>query len=360
MRVIVLYVVRLLRKIKYTKGKFMQLKRYTIASFIFIILTGIATYSITKETVSFDLLGGHFPNFPVAFWVVVPVALMYFMSLLHMLFHTLIGSLKLRKLERDNEKMLASLADTLLGVSGRNSTYKSEAYKLMGKVIDNSLLMPYEALREVGDEKIDEALRLLRDVKAKKKVDLKKFTLSQTASISIENNLNRLERGELAADEVLSRIDTYGEIVAKRAYESYIKTASVGSVLKYKHLFSITSLCQFLERINSSNNGVEMSSEELFSLLQGLKLTSKDYIDISVAMSKNMIPEQRIRLLEMLGETNDDAMEGYLYTLYDLQMIDTANEILTNTSKDDYLIFKAYRDLKRANKHYDIALFLRS
>jgi len=103
-----------------------------------------------------------------------------------------------------------------------------------------------------------------------------------------------------------------------------------------------------------------MSSDELFSLLQGLKLTSKDFIDISVAMSKNMIPEQRIRLLEMVSETNDDAMEGYLYTLYDLQMIDTANEILTNTSKDDYLIFKAYRDLKRANKHYDIALFLRS
>ncbi len=338
----------------------MQLKRYTIASFIFMILTGIAAYSITKESTSFDLLGAHFPNLPIALWVIAPVALMYFVSLLHMLFHTLLGSLKLRKLDRDNEKMLASLADTLLGVSGRNNTYKTEAYKLMGKVIDNALLIPYETLREVGDEKIDEALRVLRDVKEKKKVDLKKFALAQTASIAIENNLNRLERGELAADEVLSRIDTYGEIVAKRAYESYVKTASVGSVMKYKHLFCVTSLCQFLERVNSASNGIEMSSDELFSLLQGLKLTSKEYIDVTVAMSKNMIPEQRIRLLEMLSENNDDAMEGYLYTLYDLQMIDTADEILINTSKDDYLIFKAYRDLKRANKHYDIALFLRS
>jgi hypothetical protein len=338
----------------------MQLKRYTIASFIFMLLTGIAAYSITKETTSFDLLGIHFPNLPIALWVVVPVALMYFVSLLHMLFHALMGSLKLRKLDRDNEKMVASLADTLLGVSGRNNTYKSEAYKLMGKVIDNSLLMPYETLREVGNEKIDEALRVLRDVKEKKKVDLKKFSLSQTASIAIENNLNRLERGELAADEVLSRIDTYGEIVAKRAYEAYVKTASVGSVLKYKHLFSVATLCQFLERINSASHGIEMSNDELFALLKGLNLTSKEYVEISVAMSKNMIPEQRIRLLEMLSETNDDAMEGYLYTLYDLQMIDTADEILINTSKDDYLIFKAYRDLKRANKHYDIALFLRS
>jgi hypothetical protein len=72
-----------------------------------------------------------------------------------------------------------------------------------------------------------------------------------------------------------------------------------------------------------------------------------------------MLPEQRIRLFEMLSEHNDEAMEGYLYTLYDLQMIDTANEILNNTASSDFQIFKAYRDLKRANKHYDIAIFLR-
>ena len=197
----------------------MQLKRYTIASFIFMIVTGIITYSITTETASFDLFGIHFPNLPIAFWVVVPVALMYFVSLLHMLFHTFMGSLKLRKLDRDNNKMIASLADTLLGVNGRNNTYKSDAYRLMGKVIDNSLLMPYETLREVGDEKIDEALRVLRDVKEKRKVDLKKFSLDKTASIVIENNLNRLERGELTSDEVLSHIDTYGNVVAARGWQ---------------------------------------------------------------------------------------------------------------------------------------------
>ena len=41
------------------------------------------------------------------------------------------------------------------------------------------------------------------------------------------------------------------------------------------------------------------------------------------------------------------------------EMIDTANEILNNTAHNDYQIFKAYRDLKKANKHYDIAIFLR-
>lgn len=337
----------------------MQLKRYTIASFIFILLVGIVTYSINRDAVSFDLLGIHFPNLPVAFWVAVPVTLMYFASILHMAFHALLGNLKLRKLNRDNEKMIDALRDALLGVSDRNYVFKSDAYKMMGKVIDNSLILPYETLREVGDDKIDEALSLLRDVKDKKKVDIKKFHLANSTSLAIENNLNRLDRGELGADDVLSRADTYGDIVASKAYESYIKTASVGSVLKYKQLFNLSSLIDFVKRINNAQNGIEIGNDELIALFKSLKLTSNNYIDLSVAMSKNMIPEQRIRLFETLSETNDEAMEGYLYTLYDLQMIDTANEILNNTAKDDYVIFKAYRDLKAANKHYNIALFLR-
>ncbi len=337
----------------------MQLKRYTIASLILMLLVGIATYSIDNETVSFDLLGVHFPNLPIAFWVVVPVALMYLASIMHMAFHALIGNIKLRKLNRDNEKMVDALRDALLGVHDRNNVYKSDAYKLMGKLIDNSLILPLETLKEVGDEKIDEALHLLRDVKEKKKVDIKKFHLANSTSLMIQNNLNRLERNEISADEVLSHADMYGDVVCIKAFESYVKNASVESILKYKQLFTLPSLLTFLERINSADNGIEMSNDALISLFKTLKLNSDDYIDISMALSKNMLPEQRIRLFETLSETNDDAMEGYFYTLYDLQMIDTANEILNNTSKDDYLIFKAYRDLKRANKHYDIALFLR-
>lgn len=337
----------------------MQLKRYTIASLILMILVAAAVYSIDNESISFDLLGMHFPNLPVAFWVVVPLIIMYLASLLHMGVYALVGNFKLRRLNKDHEKMIDALRDSLLGVTERNYVYKSDAYKLMGKLIDNALILPYETLRSVGNEKIDEALELMRDVKEKKKVDIKKFHLPTTTSIAIQNNLNRFERGEIDADSVLSRPDSYGEIVCAKAYESYVKTASVGSVMKFKHLFTKASLIDFVQRINASDNGIQITNEELATIFGSLKLSSYDWVDLSEAMSKNMLPEQRIRLFEMLSEHNDDAMEGYLYTLYDLQMIDTANEILNNTAHNDYLIFKAYRDLKKANKHYDIAIFLR-
>lgn len=336
----------------------MQLKRYTIASLILIVLIGAAAYNITTESVSFELLGMAFPNMPIAFWVVVPVVLLYLASVVHMMVYTLVGNFKLRRLNKDHEKMVDALRGALLGSGERNNVYKSDAYKLMGKLIDNSIILPYETLRAVGNEKIDEALELMRDVKEKKKVEIKKFHLPNTASIVIQNNLNRFERGEIDAESVLSHSESYGDIVCTKAYETYVKTASAGAIMKNKRFFTKASLLDFVQRINAAENGIAVTNEELVALLGDLKLEHEDWIDLSDAMSKNMLPEQRIRLFEMLSEKNDDVMEGYLFTLYDLQMIDTANEILNNTSKEDYQIFKAYRDLKAANKHYDIAIFL--
>ncbi len=337
----------------------MQLKRYTIASFVLMILVGTAVYSIDNGSVSFDLLGIHFPNLPIAFWVVVPLVVMYLASLLHMGVYALVGNFKLRRLGKDHDKMIDALRDALLGLKERNYVYKSEPYKLMGKLIDHSVLLPYETLRSIGSEKIDEVLQLMRDVKENKKVEIKKFHLPVTSSIAIQNHLNRLERGEVEADAILSRPESYGEIVCAKAFETYVKAASLGSVLKFKHLFTKSSLYDFVGRINAAENGIQITNDEFVGLVGGMKLGGSDWIDLSDAMAKNMLPEQRIRLFEMLSENNDEAMEGYLYTLYDLQMIDTANEILNNTSHNDYQIFKAYRDLKKANKHYDIAIFLR-
>lgn len=338
----------------------MQFKRYTIASLIFMAAVGTFVHlAITKEMIAFDFMGIQFPNLPIAVWVVVPVAFLYLASVLHMMFYAVDGYFKLKRLDRDNEKMVDALRDALLGVADRNYVYKSEAYKLMGKIVDNSVLFPFETLRAVGNDKIDDALELMRNVKEKKRVDIKKFHLAKNTSIVIQDNLNRLERGELDAENILSRKESYGDVVAAKAFEAYVKRASVSAIMKFKNYFTKSSLLDFVSRINADENGIEITNEELIGLLKGLKLEIADYVDLSVAMSKNMLPDQRIRLFESISEQCEDAMEGYLYTLYDLQMNDTANEILNNTAHNDYLIFKAYRDLKKVNRNYDIAIFLR-
>jgi hypothetical protein len=89
-----------------------------------------------------------------------------------------------------------------------------------------------------------------------------------------------------------------------------------------------------------------------------LELHEKDYIDISNALSTNMLPEQRIKLFETLMDLKDEVTSAYLYTLFDLEMLEPANAILDNSQNDEYLKFKAYRDLKALNKNYNIDLFV--
>ena len=71
-----------------------------------------------------------------------------------------------------------------------------------------------------------------------------------------------------------------------------------------------------------------------------------------------MLPEQRIKLFEQLSDKNEEALGGYIYTLYDLGMFSTADEILDNSQPGEYIYFKAYRSLKECNKNYDISLFV--
>ena len=71
-----------------------------------------------------------------------------------------------------------------------------------------------------------------------------------------------------------------------------------------------------------------------------------------------MIPEQRIKLFETLSENNEEALGAYLFTLFDLEMIAPADELLQGTQPNEYLNFKSYRALKDCGKNFNIELFV--
>ncbi len=80
---------------------------------------------------------------------------------------------------------------------------------------------------------------------------------------------------------------------------------------------------------------------------------------VSQALSKGMIPEQRIKLFDTLSSENDKIMEAYLFTLFDLEMLTPAKEILENSQANEYVYFKAYSSLRECGKHFDINLFIK-
>ncbi len=337
----------------------MQIKRYFVAALILMVLVGWYVYSyVSQDVTSIDFFGIHLPPMPIALWVVLPMLILFVATLLHMMFHGMLGSLKLRAYKKDYEKLIASIADAFLGKANNNPDYKTERYKLLGTVLGGSKIVPPEKLYVSGSEKIDKTLETLRELQAGNVVDLGKYHLLPTNPLVVQNQFNRYRKGDVSAESILNDSKRYTPEHQKVAYNDLIATAKLDTLMKYKEHMDIKALCSIIGRINADKNALDISNEQLIELMDGMELNEKNYIDISAILANNMIPDQRIKLFEKLSEKDSKALSAYIYTLYDVEMIDLANEMLDNSQADDFLKFKAYRALKEANKHFDIKLFV--
>jgi len=285
--------------------------------------------------------------------------LLYIASVAHMSFYSLLGSFKLRKYEKDYEKIVDSIVDAYLGKENRSHSFKTERYKLLGALVDHATILPDSELdSDIDNEKISEILTLINKIKNGESVELKKYDLPSYNQIAMQNARNKYRNGELSAEDVLSNMSKYDNSLGKEVYIDFVKDASLHAIEKYKSLLTKEALFIILARVNADEKTLEISNDTLISLFSDLDLSSDDYMKVSQALSRGMIPELRMNLFETLSVDDDTIMEAYLFTLFDLEMIEPAREILDNSQNDEYVYFKAYLSLRECGKHFDINLFV--
>ena len=338
----------------------MHLRRYTVASFLLIAFVGwyVSTF-VSSETIGINLFGIEIAPLSISIWTMIPLVVLYIGSIIHMSFYTVVGSLNLRKYEKDYENIINCLSDAYLGKENRFHVFKTPRYKLLGSLIDNTTLFVNNInSTSIDNEKLSNAIKLINDIKNGEVVDLKKASLLIDNPLVIQNERNRYKSQEQSAEEFLSHSDKYNAELLKEIYVTFVKTSPLYAIESYKQFMSNESLFNILSRVNADENTLDVPNETLISLFEELQLTGDDYIKISEALAFGMIPEQRIKLFETLSDTNEKAMEAYLYTLYDLEMMAPADAILELSQVDDYQNFKAYRALKECNKNFNIKLFV--
>jgi len=338
----------------------MYMKRYTLAAFILIALVWLFVSNYVaggSTTIAIDLFGIPLPSFSVAFWVTVPLFILYLASVIHFTFYSFLDNLKHRKYEKDYEKIIDAMVDAYLGKAERNHSFKTDRYQLLGQFIDNTTFFQNNAL-VTDNVKLNKVHDLIEDIKNGKVVDLKAYSLDPENPILTQNNRNRYKSGEITAEDILTHSSRYGKELCKEAYSDFVATSPLYAIEQYKQFLTKETLFKVLSRVNASENTLEISNEILISLFKDLDLDKKDYMEIATTISKSMIPEQRMKLFETISSKNEDAMDAYLYTLFDLEMNQLAVEILNISLSDEYLNFKAYYALKECNKTYDINLFI--
>lgn len=338
----------------------MHIKKYTIAAFILIVVVGWYVYSfVTQESASISFFGLTLPSMPIAVLVIIPLTILYIASVIHMLFYSLIGALKLRKHEKDHDRIVDSIVDAYLGKENRSSSFKTDKYKLLGYLVDNATIFPTEDFDfEVDNKKINDVLSAINSIKKGEIVDLRRYSLAPSNAYVIQNDRNRYKKAAISAEDILSGVNKFDISLRKEVYVDFVKTAPLNAIEKYKNALTKEALFAILARINADTKTLVISNDSLISLFKDLKLTSEDYIEASKKLSRAMLPEQRIKLFDTLSNENDVATEAYLFTLFDLEMLTPAKEILDISQPNEYAHFKAYSSLRECGKHFDINLFI--
>ena len=336
----------------------MYLKRYTLGTLALMLFVGwyISQFLGYSQSESISFFGANLPALPIAVLVLLPVFVLYVASVLHMIYYSLKSFFKLRNYQKDYTMLVDMIMDELLNKE-HHYKFKTQPYKLLAKVLENTSMTVDDDIELTENEKVNTILSMLSDVKSGKAVDLKKFHLSTENPIVIKNQKNRMLSMDLSAEDILSKSDKYTKDILEKAYVNYAAIAPMYAIEKYQEHITKDALYIILARVNSEENTLEVSNDSLIDLMNRLSLSKSDYLSISKELSIHMVPEQRMRLFETLVEQDEEAQDAYLYTLFDLEMIDTAKEFLESIGVEDAMRFRAYLALKECGHTFSINLF---
>ena len=341
----------------------MHIKRYSIAAFVLMALVGWYVYAyLTHGTIVIDFFGIPLPSLSIALLVIVPVFVLYVASVVHMSFYSMLANLKIRRTEKDYEKLFNSIIDAYLGKVNRKHNLKTAPFTLFGNLLDHSTVFPNGKIELDSDDektkKINNVLESIEKIKNGEVVDLKSHSLLPINPLVVQNNRNMYKKGDISSEDILSNAKKYTPSLCEEVYSDFVKKASVANINKYKEFLTKDALFIILSRVNADENTLEISNEALQELCSKLELNKEDYMKISKITSSSMIPDQRIKLFETISNEKEEAMDAYLYTLLDLEMLEPAYAILEISQPDEFQNFKAYRTLKECNQPFNLELFI--
>ena len=92
-------------------------------------------------------------------------------------------------------------------------------------------------------------------------------------------------------------------------------------------------------------------------MLRKFNLNKSDYINYAKRLKTLLNPEAILAVYEELSNEKEEALQAYLYLLFEFQMIDKARELLQSIQSKEAKKFKYILELKDCGKNFDIDIF---
>jgi len=336
----------------------MHLKRYTFFSILLIAIIGVAVYSQIETKYTFDILGIPI-TLPVAVWIIIPMILLYFASIFHMAYYSFKGYMKGKKYKKDYETIVKSLFNAILR-EPKIQNYKTAEFRNIGSVTDRSNILLTQYNFDCKEDLLRKAVQYVKDIERGEYIEIKEIKLSNDNPIFIKNLENRIQEEPTYSGVILNRCKEFPKDLCKKALNKFLEYGDIAKIKDYSKIFDKESLFNLIDIAKKEERKLELNVADLIYIIQESKLdlNEKDFIELAKKASDLFMPDERLKLFELLKNSNEKAEAAYIYTLLDLEMIDKAKDELENSEESEFLNLKAFLELKECGRNYPLELFI--
>jgi hypothetical protein len=337
----------------------MGIKKYIFASLILLLAITGYIFSIESGDYRVELFDSTYV-LPTAIWVIAPAVILFIFTLFHMFYFGLKSLLKKRSIQKDNENILLAINKKLLGQEIKEQ-FKSDELKEVGNILSQLNIKISDTDFSSTNNKINETAEQIINIKGGKYVSSKDLKLADDSTLAQKNLKNRIDIDDNFTLEVAKHPDNYNQEVFKYAFVKIVENKSMTTIKKLldEVTCDVDMLKVLVKRDSQENNEFSLENSDLLKIINKLELTNEDLISIAREYKKTASPDQLIKLFEDIVTNNEKLTESYLYILTEYEMIDEIREVLVNSQKDEFAIYKAYLDLRDAGKHYSLDTFLK-
>jgi len=332
----------------------MKTRKFLVYCIIYIAVVAGLTYSLNSSDFTFELLGQAI-TLPVAVWVALPVALLALLALLHIAYHGYAFYRYKKWIKKDSQLYKDLAKETLLGFDS-NKEFKTDAYKIASQVTRS--ISPWNEFKEMGvdDAELNNIMQTIKSIKNNEIVDLKKFRLAKDSKINILNELNKIEQLPTYYLDLLKNHDL-NDTLKKAAVAKLIKTANFSDIKRANLDLTSEEIMTIIARF--VNDEIDLSSDEIFDLLNNVKVTKAQYDKAAIMLRNKLKPDAFIGIFEKLKSIHADADEAYVYALFELQMLDKVREAIENSDPDEFKEIKVLLFLRDNGKMVPSSLFFK-
>lgn len=332
----------------------MKIGLYLFASLSMMIIVGILTYLVNPNHFSVSFLGLNI-TLSVAIWVMLPIAILIFFSVLHMLYYGTKNFFQLRKWRKDMDTLQENLYWSILQ-EPKESTYALPEMQESANILSHAKLS-LDGEVATNNTKLDEAIKIAQEIHKGSYVDLKnkkiKKSLDNNNPLMIQNQLNKLEEDSKFITTVLQDKGSYNQAVSTKALEILVQKSNFVEAQKYISELNMNHFNTMLARV-SQGEDLGLTPEVAKQYIEAMHFDCQDFVRVAVCISKEWTPDAALAFFGTLQQQNERAESAYLYLLFAYEMMSEIRDFFEANPENEFKKFKMFYALKQTQSGHKI------